>query len=131
MSYSKAYPTLCYSIKPYKKSNKSKYGGTEQKRLKRSKDVNRFGKILSKRFGKGLAYGHMLCSIRFDNDYSDKTNNRYESFLRGRGSDGEDDGTSTLSRIRKNLFKSILDEGNENFLPSSIQIATIDIGNGF
>ncbi len=89
MSYSKAYPTLCYSIKPYKKSNKSKYGGTEQKRLKRSKDVNRFGKILSKRFGKGLAYGHMLCSIRFDNDYSDKTNNRYESFLRG--SDGEDE----------------------------------------
>eukprot|EP00943_MAST-04B_sp_MAST-4B-sp1_P001437 g1437.t1 len=105
MSYSKAYPTLCYSIKPYK-SNNLKGGSVEQKerskRLKRSKDVNRFGKILSKRFGKGLAYGHMLCTVRFDNDYSNKTNRLYEKFLNGRlglESDEDENGDARMEYI--------------------------------
>ena len=86
MSYSNAYPTLCYSIKPYK-SNALTNGSAEQsersKRMKRAKDINRFGRYSSKRFGKGQCYGHMLCSIRFDNDFSIEMNKRYESFLSG------------------------------------------------
>ena len=93
MSYSNAYPTLCYSIKPYR-SNTSTNGSTEKrersKKLKRAKDINRFGRFSSKRFGKGQCYGHMLCPIRFDNDFSIKMNKRYESFLSG-GHDEEKD----------------------------------------
>ena len=94
MSYSNAYPTLCYSIKPYK-SNASSSGSTEQsersKRMKRAKDINRFGRYSSKRFGKGQCYGHMLCSIRFDNDFSIKMNKRYESFLSGHSEEKDED----------------------------------------
>ena len=78
--------------------------------------------ILSKKFSIAYRTAERLSENLFD-EVTAQTKNAVDQKNRALASEKE------VSNLLNNMISSPLDQGNENFLPSSIQIATIDINN--